>query len=97
MIYEPFGLSIGTLKALCSSKTSSEDGKERGQMVSKALILTDDGKWVELTNCIIVGAVEEPDQVVYHKYLFSNGEIETCREMVIRAERYAAEMKKEIP
>ncbi len=66
-------------------------------MENKVLVLMDDGQWIELINCIIVGAVEFPDKVVYHKYLFSNCEIETRREMVNRAEKYANEMKNEIP
>jgi hypothetical protein len=64
---------------------------------NKVLVLMNDGKWIELANCIIVGAVEYPDKVVYHKYLFSNCEVETRREMVNRAEKYANEMKNEIP
>jgi hypothetical protein len=64
---------------------------------NKVLVLMNDGKWIELANCIIVGAVEYPDKVVYHKYLFSNCEVETRREMVNRAEKYASEMKNEIP
>ena len=66
-------------------------------MENKVLVLMNDGQWIELINCIIVGAVEYPDKVVYHKYLFSNCEIETRREMVNRAEKYVNEMKQEIP
>jgi hypothetical protein len=66
-------------------------------MENKVLVLMNDGQWIEMINCIIVGAEEFPDKVVYHKYLFSNCEIETRREMLNRAENYVNDMKKEIP
>jgi hypothetical protein len=66
-------------------------------MGNKVLVLRDDGQWIELVNCIIVGAIEYPDKVVYHKYLFSNCEIETRREMVKRAEKYVTEITNIIP
>jgi hypothetical protein len=97
MIYEPFDSSLGALKALCLSNSGLKDRKERGSMGNRVLVLMDDGKWIELTNCVIVGAVEYPDKVVYHKYLFSDCEIETRREMVNRAEKYVTEIINIVP
>jgi len=97
MIYEPFDSSLGVLRSLCSSNPDLKDSKERGSMGNKVLVLMDDGKWIELINCIIIGAVEYPDKVIYHKYLFSDCDIETRREMVNRAEKYANELKDIVP
>jgi len=66
-------------------------------MGNKVIVLKDDGQFIELVNCIIVGAEEYPDKVVYHKYLFSDCGVETRREMVNRAENYVKQMQKEIP
>jgi hypothetical protein len=93
MIYEPFDSSLGALKALCLSNSGSKDCEERETMGNKVLVLRDDGQWIELVNCVIIGAVEYPDKVVYHKYLFSHCEIDTLREMVNRAEKYVTEIK----
>jgi hypothetical protein len=66
-------------------------------MENKIIVLTKDEKWIELKNCIVVGAVEYPDKVVYHRYLFSDCQDETRIGMIERAEKYANEMKREIP
>ena len=65
-------------------------------MVDKIIVLTKDGQWLELENCFLVGAVEYPDKVVYHKFFFSKCEEETRKEMLRRAEQYLSEVKKEI-
>ena len=64
-------------------------------MINKVIVLTKDGQWLELENCFVVGAVEYPDKVVYHKFLFSKCEEETLNEMLRRAEQFLAEQKKE--
>ena len=64
-------------------------------MENKIIVLTKDGEWLELENCFVVGAVEYPDKVVYHKFMFSKCEEETRREMLKRAEQFLAERKKE--
>ncbi|MBI2831062.1 MAG: hypothetical protein HYX79_02260 [Chloroflexi bacterium] len=63
-------------------------------MENKVMVLTKDGQWLELINCFLVGAVEYPDKVVYHKFLFSNCEKETLTEMLKKAEQYLVEQKK---
>jgi hypothetical protein len=65
-------------------------------MENKTLVLTKDGQWIELQNCFVIGAVEYPDKVVYHKYLFTNCEEATRDEMLKKAEKYLIEIKKEI-
>jgi len=64
-------------------------------MISKVIVLNRDGQWLELENCFLVGAVEYPDKVVYHKFLFANCEEETKSEMLKRAEQYLNDLKKE--
>jgi len=64
-------------------------------MVNKVIVLNKDGQWVELESCFLVGAVEYPDKVVYHKFLFCKCEEETRNEMLKRAEQYLNEVKKE--
>jgi hypothetical protein len=63
-------------------------------MENKVIVLNRDGEWLELKNCFLVGAIEYPDKVVYHKILFSNCEEETRDEMIRRAEQYLIEQKK---
>jgi len=65
-------------------------------MINKVIVLTKDGQWLELENCFLVGAVEYPDKVVYHKFLFTRCEEEKRNEMLKRAEQYLNEVKKEI-
>jgi hypothetical protein len=64
-------------------------------MVNKVIVLNKDGQWLELENCFLVGAVEYPDKVVYHKLLFCKCEEETRNEMLKRAEQYLNEVRKE--
>ncbi len=64
-------------------------------MESKIVVLHKDGDWLELQNCFLVGAVEYPDKVVYHKFLFTKCEPETLKEMIRKAEQYLAELKKD--
>jgi hypothetical protein len=64
-------------------------------MENKVIILTQDGQWLELENCFVIGAVEYPDKVVYHKYLFTVAEEATRNEMLNKAEKYLTELKKE--
>ncbi|MFC1870265.1 hypothetical protein ACFLYE_03235 [Chloroflexota bacterium] len=64
-------------------------------MVNKVIVLNKDGQWLELENCFVVGAVEYPDKVVYHKFLFSKCEEETRSEMLRRGEQFLAEQMKE--
>jgi hypothetical protein len=97
MIYEPFDSSLGALKSLCLSNSIIKGSEEGETMGNRALVLMNDGKWIELINCIIIGAVEYPDKVVYHKYLFSDCEIETRREMINRAGKYVTEIKNILP
>ena len=66
-----------------------------GWMANKIIVLTKDGQWLELENCFVVGAIEYPDKVVYHKYFFAKCEKETIKEMFNRAEKYVNELKKE--
>jgi hypothetical protein len=63
-------------------------------MENKIIVLTKDGQWLELENCFVVGAVEYPDKVVYHKYLFFKCEEQTKIEMFKKAEQYLDEVKK---
>jgi hypothetical protein len=63
-------------------------------MESKVIVLNKDGQWVELINCFLVGAVEYPDKVVYHKFLFTKCEDETRKEMLGKVEQYLSELKK---
>ena len=64
-------------------------------MINKVIVLNKDGQWLELENCFLVGAVEYPDKVVYHKFFFSHCEEETRNEMLRRAEQFLTEQKKE--
>jgi hypothetical protein len=63
-------------------------------MQNKIIILMQNGQWMELENCLVVGAVEYPDKVVYHKFLFTKCEPETRNEMLSRAEQYINDAKK---
>lgn len=63
-------------------------------MVNKVIVLTKDGQWLELENFVLVGAVEYPDKVVYHKFFFSKCDEETQNEMLKRAEQFVTEQKK---
>lgn len=63
-------------------------------MENKVLVLTKDGQWYELENCFLVGAVEYPDKVVYHKFLFRKCDEETMAEMLKKAEQFLNEQKK---
>ena len=65
-------------------------------MENKIIVLTKDGQWLELENCFVIGAVEYPDKVVYHKYLFTKCEEATRNEMLNKAEKYLDEIKKEL-
>jgi hypothetical protein len=65
-------------------------------MESKVIVLTKDGQWMEMENCLVIGAIEYPDKVVYHKYLFTACEEATRNEMLNKAEKYIEEMKKEL-
>ncbi|MDP2931537.1 MAG: hypothetical protein Q8O05_03435 [Chloroflexota bacterium] len=62
---------------------------------NKVIVLTKEGQWLELKNSFLVGAVEYPDKVVYHKFLFSQCDQETLDEMLKKAEQFLAEQKKE--
>jgi hypothetical protein len=73
------------------SDISKGDGME-----NKVIVLTKDGKWLEIENCFIIGAVEYPDKVVYHKYLFTACEDATRNEMLNKAGEYLVEMKREL-
>lgn len=64
-------------------------------MANKVIVLNKDGQWLELESCFLVGAVEYPDKVVYHKILFCKCEEETRSEMLKRAEQYLNDLKKE--
>jgi hypothetical protein len=64
-------------------------------MENKVIVLTKDGQWLELVNCFVIGAVEYPDKVVYHKYLFTASEETTRNEILNKAEKYLEELKKE--
>lgn len=64
-------------------------------MENKVIVLNKDGEWLELKNCFLVGAVEYPDKVIYHKIIFSDCEEETRDEMLRRAEQYLNELRKE--
>ena len=63
-------------------------------MTNKIIVLTKDGQWLELENCFVVGAMEYPDKVIYHKYFFTCCEEETKNEMLKRAEKYLDDLKK---
>jgi len=63
-------------------------------MENKVIVLSKDGQWLELESCFLVGAVEYPDKVVYHKFLFTKCEEETRNEMLKRAEQFLIEQKK---
>ena len=65
-------------------------------MENKIIVLTKDGQWLELENCFVIGAVEYPDKVVYHKYLFSACDEATRNEMLNKAEKYLFELAKEL-
>jgi len=64
-------------------------------MTNKIIVLTKDGQWLELENCLVVGAIEYPDKVVYHKYFFAKCEKETMSEIFSRAVKYVDELQKE--
>ena len=64
-------------------------------MENKVIVLNKDGDWLELKNCFLVGANEYPDKVLYHKIIFSDCEKETRDEMLMRAEQYLNEVRKE--
>jgi hypothetical protein len=71
------------------------EGTKGDGMENKVMVLTKDGKWVEMENCFVVGAVEYPDKVVYHKYLFTISDEATRNEMLNKAVKYLDELKKE--
>lgn len=62
-------------------------------MENKVIVLKEDGNWLELKNCVLVGAAEFPDKVLYHKIIFSNCEKEIRDEMLVRAGQYLSELK----
>ena len=64
-------------------------------MENKIIVLTKDGQWLEMENCFVIGAIEYPDKIVYHKYLFTVCDEATRDEMLNKAEKYLNEMKKE--
>jgi hypothetical protein len=64
-------------------------------MEDKVIVLNKEGDWLELVNCFLVGAVEQPDKVIYYKFIFSKCAKETHDEMLKRAEQYLAELKKD--
>jgi hypothetical protein len=61
-------------------------------MDDKAIVLTKDGKWYELTNCFLVGAEELPEKVVYYKFLFTNGAKTTHDEMIKKAAQFLTDI-----
>ena len=63
-------------------------------MGNKVIVLNKNGDWLELENCFLVGAVESPDKVVYHRFLFSNCEKETLDEILKKAEQFLIEQQK---
>ena len=63
-------------------------------MDNKVIVLNKDGEWLELQNCVLIGAVEYPEKVIYHKVFFSNCEPETRNEMLSRAAEYVNELMK---
>ncbi len=63
---------------------------------NKVIVLSKEGQWVELKNCFLVGAVEYPDKVVYHKFLFSECDNDTVNEMLKKAEQFLAEQRKAV-
>ena len=63
-------------------------------MENKVIVLNKDGKWLELTNCFLVGAYEEPGKTMYHSVFFTAPGLVTKDELLKRAEAYIAEMKK---
>jgi hypothetical protein len=67
--------------------------REGRKMNDKAIVLSKDGNWCELTNCFLVGAEERPEKVIYYKFLFTNGAKTTHDEMIRRAEQFLAEVK----
>ena len=62
-------------------------------MEDKVIVLNKDGEWLELLNCVLVGAVEQPDKVIYYKFVFSHCAKEIRDEMIKRADLYLAEIK----
>ncbi len=64
-------------------------------MEDKIIVLSKDGEWLELKNCFLVGAIEYPDHVTYHKIFINDCEREIRNEMLKRAEQYLEEVKKE--
>jgi hypothetical protein len=64
-------------------------------MEDKVIVLNQEGDWLELANCFLVGAVEHPDKVVYYKFIFCKCAKETRDGMLKKAEQYLVEIKKE--
>lgn len=64
-------------------------------MENKVLILNKNGEWWELTNCFVVGAGEEAEKTMYRSAFFTAGKGVTREDILARAERYLAELKKE--
>ena len=73
----------------------SERIRKERMMENKVIVLNKDGEWMELINCFLVGAVEYPDKVIYHKIFFTACDRETRDEMLKRAEQYLSEARKE--
>ena len=62
-------------------------------MEDKVIVLNKDGEWLELSNCLLVGAVEHSGKVIYYKFIFSHCEKETRDEILKKAEQYLNEQK----
>ena len=64
-------------------------------MENKVIVLNKDGQWLELTNCFLVGASEQPGKTMYHSVFFTAGDRVTREEILARAEEYLNQLKKE--
>jgi hypothetical protein len=78
-----------------SQPREARTARKGAKMVNKIIVLSKDGQWVEMENCFLVGAIEYPDKVVYHKFLFCRCEEETRNEILRRAEEYLIDLEKE--
>ena len=63
-------------------------------MENRVIVLNKDGKWLELTNCFLVGASEQPEKTMYHSVFFVAAGRVTKDDLLKRAEDYLEELRK---
>lgn len=64
-------------------------------MENRVIVLNKDGKWLEMTNCFLVGAYEEPEKTMYHSVFFTAPGRVTKEDLLARAEQYIHQLQKE--